>query len=322
MVSITLPIFYPIISSLGLNGIWVGNHAFTAKARPIEDWEDAAKGFEVILVRTDSLKGQLEKVATISGKERKTKPQWAINDGQYVGWTIAKEQEFARMGLHYLQEIPVVAVPTKCKSRMGQGFALNVGNVILPHTYKGKRGYVCIENFDREGKALMGGKVEGMTDAASTNIDASSCVIAEAAQEIGVPLRGISIIGCALTPLDLLHSNADKRKDHMNSILTTSILAAPVNLKQLDEAIEHPEKFIPGEEKEKIKGIYFYTKCEWDDLLKYGKMRTPDMIPLARQEQMGSPALRPSLESIVVLDTKPKFASNGAISEAYIFPNR
>jgi len=290
-----------VYSRTAVNNRWIANHCFSARATPIEEWESPGnKDFSVGLFETNSFSGETPvEIEHIRGRILDGGFKWAINDGNFIGKMAACDYLHRGEYCHgAFSAIPVVNVSGEGKT-MPYGFGLNVGSVIIPHTFKGKRGRVVIKNRDSEHYANVGGKVEVFRGIESANIDVHSCIAREASEEIGVGLHAVSIVGVSCTPWSYLFPNDDVQPGGLNCVLDTCIRARPVNPKQLDEVIEN--NIIPVEEKEKIEGIYFIPRDEYILLLNQGKMRTPDMIPLARQEFCYPPSQRPSLEGIVVL---------------------
>ena len=170
--------------------------------------------------------------------------RWAINDGA----EIARDTylDFSSSG-RYFSEIPFVDVFPGRESSEKQGLALNIASVVLEHTHKGKRGFVAVKNRDRDKYALIGGKVESLLDRSSDNLDAVSCIIREASEEIGTKLHPKSLVGVALTPKDFLEvPNRTGYRDNENSLMNICFYATAANPRQLDEVIENPEKYIPS----------------------------------------------------------------------------
>lgn len=296
----TLKLKRIVYSRTAVNNRWIANHCFSARALPVEEWDRCDGDFSAGLFETSSFfDSSPREVLHVYGKKLRGDFRWAINDGRFIGKMAASD--YLHMGEHgcgAFSSIPVVNVSGEGK-KMPSGVGLNVGSVIIPHTYKGVRGRVVIKNRDSKYFANVGGKVEVFRDVESSNIDVHSCIVAEAGEEIGVPLYAVSIVGVACTPWSYILPEADVKPGHINSILNTGIRARPINPRRLDETIEKNK--IPASELEKIEGIYFLSNDEYIAVLKAGMMRTPDMVPLARQEFFNAPSQRPSLESIVVL---------------------
>ena len=79
------------------------------------------------------------------------------------------------------------------------------------------------------------------------NLDAVSCIIREASEEIGTKLHPKSLVGVALTPKDFLEvPNRTGYRDNENSLMNICFYATAANPRQLDEVIENPEKYIPS----------------------------------------------------------------------------
>ena len=292
-----------VYSRTSVNHRYIANYTFFGNALPLEQWNPPQnQEFHTALFETESLATTPKRVSNLHGKSPNGKFEWAINDGGFIAKMAAcTYQHIREEGIEAFRDIPVINVPYEGKSRMPPGVGLNVGSVIIPHTYKGKRGRVVIKNTDSYKYANIGGKVEVLNDEHSANVDIHSCIMQEASEEIGVNLHATSIVGSASTPLDKVVNDPEVTTGDFTSILNTCIRARPVNPKQLDDAIAHPERYIPESERDQIKGIYFLDNENYISLLTKGKMRTPDMVPLARQEFYNPPSQRPSLESIVVL---------------------
>lgn len=278
---------------------WIGNRTIRARAEPVDSWDEPEDpDFGVELYDTASLiRNTPERVKTIFGRKNSNDFKWAINDGSYIASLMARN----------LSGIPVSRPLTDEETKIsGMDFGLDVVSLIIPHTYKGKRGYVAIRNSDNpDALALAGGKVERLEDIASHNIDVISCGVAEGEEEIGVNLRALSIVGVSMTPKDLLDLPPDViEKIKGNSIFNTCILAQASNPHQMDEAIKDPMRRLGTEERKKIKDIRFVPEDEWDEIINR-PMRTPDMAPLARLERRQNPDSRPNLERVSVLPIKP-----------------
>jgi hypothetical protein len=291
------------------HGHWIANHAFSARAKPVEEWEEPTdREFEVSLFDIRSFHATPRKVATVFPRDsdKDDEFRWTINDGPYLTRMAVAEYYSNSQGKRGLEQIPTVTVPIKNKGILPntQGYGINIGNVVLTHTYKGEDGYVYIINSDSLHPALIGGKVENLRDVHSNNVDVHSCIVSESGGEIGVNLHALSVIGTALTPIGVLDSDVrpreiDRNDKIVHSLITTSVLARAANPAQLTDAIDHPEKYIS--ERDKIRGIYFMNRAEFATVIASGEMRTPDMIPLALQAFNGSQAERPNLESIALL---------------------
>ncbi len=291
-----------VYSQTRINGHWIANHCMSARARPVSEWDSPAEGYETFLVSTSSLRKQVPKIIeTIHGKPNE-RFEWSISDGGFIGWHVYNQFSLEKQRRTYFSPIPIVEVKTEYSSeqREGFGWGMNVGQIVLQHTYRGKEGLVLIENHDNPGKlAFAGGKVEALDSVSSRNIDVASCIVAEGEEEIGVSLRPTSIVGCALTPFRAIIPGFVYETEGMNSIVTTSITARAVDPRKLDEAINNPRGFI--KEKYKIKNISFWPRDDLGDLARKGEMRTPDMSVLLSQWLYGTPAERPNLEQIAVL---------------------
>lgn len=296
---------------------WIVNSCFFVDSNPLEDWSPPQnRNFRVALFDTRSFgnfpDAMPEKIYEHHGHGDETF-RWGINDGGYIGKRVASiRNEIEKEGRDPMYDLPFVNIKLPRQSNLGWGHGLNVGSVVIPHSYKDKRGRVLIKNRDSEYLANVGGKVEIPKGRNSDNADVVGCVLTEAGEEIGVSLRGVSIVGTSITPWDLApsnNSNMPKPPEGINSILNTCIRARAIFPDQLDEAIENPQKFIPEEEKEKIEGIYFLPNAEYQELLSLGRMRTRDMIPLSEKEYFGCPVDRPSLESIDVVP-RGEYAAN------------
>lgn len=289
-----------VYSRTAVNNRWIANHCFSARALPVEEWGLPGNGdFSVGLFETSSFFEEPKEIDHISGAGLGRGFRWSINDGMFIGKMASCDYlHRGEYGVGAYPDIPLVSVHGEGKE-MPSGLGLNVGSVIIPHTYRGKRGRVVVKNRDSKDYANIGGKVEVFEGIGSSNIDVHSCIVKEASEEIGVDLHAVSIVGVACTPWSFISQDCDVKAGEINSILDTCIRARPVNPKRLDEVIEG--NLIPLKEREKIEGIYFLSNDEYESVLKSGSMRTPDMVPLARQEFFNPPSQRPSLESVVVL---------------------
>ena len=303
-----------IVYSRTLKGHWIANHAFTARAKPLEEWKKPEiEGYEVFLVEKSSLVGEPKIVKVVRGEERKNSFNWRINDGRHLAGIVFREKMYCKTADSYFSKIPVVDTLTEDAFNLPHGYGLNIGSLIVPHIYKGKKGLVFILNKDSDKFGLIGGKVESLEGIESGNIDLLSCVFSEAKEETGVDFLPTSIVGCAMTPITAVRPNYPLEKGGVNSIINTCILAKPLNPRQLDEAIRENKPRESG----KIEGIYHIPNEDLESVLSLG-MRTPDMSCLLRNYLSGVPSLRANLEGIVVIDNKDNRFSRGGGSETIL----
>lgn len=306
----TLRLKKVLYSQSALGGRWLANHNFRVETYPLDQWsQPECTNIKVALYDTESFArfpgSPPEKIVDHYGQVN-NQFAWSINDGGYLGLRVAHSKRYkAENGIEPLQNIPFVNVLLPRASDLPSGVALNVASIILPHDFKGKRGRVVIKNRDSEYYANIGGKVE-IPSTSPYNTNVIGAAIAEAGEELGIPLHPQSIVGVALTPFDLVITDRPQtiRKIHgdTNSVINTCLRVTPARPKDLENLLNKgPQAAVPKSEREKIEGIYFLPDDEYLAMLNMGKMRTLDMIPLARQEMQGVAAQRVTLEHVATL---------------------
>lgn len=292
-----------VYSRTKVNGHWIGNHMFSAEALPRDEWKTPESDYFTFLAPLETINdlGGCD-LEDLKGNPYEGNREWSITDGPSIAKMFHRAHRLRYDGRQLHQEIPIATLP-HFDSKMPFGYGSEVASIILGHEYKGKDGFVFIKNHDSPGYALVGGKVESLNDSGSRNIDAVTCIVDEGAQEIGVNVTGLSIVGSAMTPLDMIDekNGIGAQPNGKNSIINTCIYARATNPGQLDGAIENPQQFIRESERNKIEGIYFLTQDEFGDLALKGEMRTPDMTRLSQLFLNRTPGERPSLEHIMLL---------------------